>query len=53
MEFYKKGGSEKHLRDIVGVIKISEELINFDYIETWVSKLYLEEIWTEIKNRLN
>ena len=52
MEFYKKGGSEKHLRDIAGVIKISEELINFDYIETWVSKLYLEEIWAEIKNRL-
>ena len=52
MEFYKKGGSEKHLRDIVGVIKISEELINFDYIETWVLKLYLEEIWAEIKNRL-
>jgi hypothetical protein len=52
MEFYKIGGSEKHLRDIVGVIKISEELINFDYIENWVSKLYLEEIWSEIKNRL-
>jgi len=52
MEFYKKGGSEKHLRDIVGVIKISEELINVDYIETWVSKLYLEEIWAEIKKRL-
>jgi len=52
MEFYKMGGSEKHLRDIMGMIKISEELINFEYIEKWVSILYLGEIWTAIKDRL-
>jgi hypothetical protein len=51
MEYYKMGGSEKHLRDIMGMIKISKELIQFDYIETWVKKLYLEEIWNSIKNR--
>lgn len=53
MEYYKMGGSEKHLRDIMGMIKISRELINFEYVETWVSKLYLEEIWEAIKARLN
>ena len=52
MEYYKMGGSEKHLRDIMGVIKISEEIINFDYIECWSAKLHLEEIWSAIKNRL-
>jgi hypothetical protein len=52
MEYYKMGGSEKHLRDIIGIIRISEELIQFDYIETWVNKLCLEEIWNSIKNRL-
>jgi len=53
MEYYKIGGSEKHLRDIMGVIKISRELINFDYIEMWAKKLYVEEIWQAIKDRLN
>ncbi len=52
MEYYKSGGSEKHLRDIMGMIKISEELINFKYIESWVPKLYLDEIWTAITDRL-
>jgi hypothetical protein len=48
MGYYKMGDSEKHLRDITGIIKISKELIQFDYIETWVKKLYLEEIWDSI-----
>lgn len=52
MEFYKAGGSEKHLRDITGVIEISRELIDFKYIEFWVSKLFLEEIWNAINLRL-
>jgi hypothetical protein len=52
MEYYKEGGSEKHLRDIMGMIKISEELINFEYIESWVSRLYIDEIWAAIKDRL-
>lgn len=52
MEYYKMGGSEKHLRDIMGMIKISSELINFEYVEAWVSKLHLTEIWETIKSRL-
>lgn len=52
MKYYKMGGSEKHIRDIMSMIKISKELINFDYIESWVSKLSLEEIWQAIKDRL-
>src|SRR3990172_9148380 len=28
MDFYKEGGSEKHLRDITGILKISGEIIN-------------------------
>lgn len=52
MEYYKMGESEKHLRDITGMIKISGELINFEYIETWVSRLHLKEIWSAIKMRL-
>ncbi len=51
MKYYKSGGSEKHIRDIMSMIKISKELIDFSYIETWVSKLNLKEIWDQIKNK--
>jgi len=55
MKYYKEGGSEKHLRDITGILKISAPEIDRKYIEDWVSKFGLEDIWniiiskTEIK----
>ncbi len=45
MAFYRDGGSEKHLRDIAGILKISSDGIDLTYIENWVTKLGLEEIW--------
>jgi hypothetical protein len=48
MEFFQEGHSEKHLRDIVGVLKVSGNQIDRSYIEDWVSKLGLEEVWQEV-----
>ncbi|MGZ5453968.1 MAG: nucleotidyl transferase AbiEii/AbiGii toxin family protein [Candidatus Aminicenantales bacterium] len=45
MAFYRDGRSEKHLRDIAGILKISSGGIDISYIEGWVKKLGLEEIW--------
>jgi hypothetical protein len=45
MAFYRDGGSEKHLRDIAGILKISSGGIDLSYIEVWAKKLGLEEIW--------
>ena len=53
MDFYKLGGSEKHLRDIMSIIKISKESINFNYIKEWVTVLSLDEIWQAIEDRQN
>jgi uncharacterized protein (DUF1330 family) len=52
MDFYREGGSEKHLRDIAGTLKISDERIDKKYITDWAVKLGLSEIWTEIQNRV-
>ncbi len=52
MKYYKSGGSEKHIRDIMSMVKISNELIDFSYIELWVYKLNLKEIWEELKNKM-
>lgn len=51
MEFYQEGHSEKHLRDIAGVFKVSRDQIDRAYIEGWVSRLGLEEVWQEVLRR--
>ena len=52
MEYYKGGGSEKHLRDIAGILKISGETVDKDYIAEWSRRLGLTEIWDAIQRRL-
>jgi len=48
MEFYREGGSEKHLRDITGILKISGATLDYEYIESWAENLGLETIWRTI-----
>ncbi len=51
MEYYREGGSEKHLRDITGVLRISGDRVDYDYIAHWASRLGLEAIWQAVKDR--
>jgi hypothetical protein len=44
--FYREGGSEKHLRDISGVLKIMGAEIDRAYIERWVRRLGLTREWS-------
>jgi len=52
LEFFRDGGSEKHVRDIVGVLKVSGELVDSEYIRQWAQRLGLEELWHEVRNRV-
>jgi len=52
MEYYKEGGSEKHLRDIAGMLKISGEAIDRKYISGWAEQLGLTEIWDAVERRV-
>ncbi len=51
MEAYREGGSDKHLRDIAGVLKISGKDLDRSYIEDWADRLGLVDIWQEILRR--
>ncbi|OGF68031.1 MAG: hypothetical protein A2Y62_19345 [Candidatus Fischerbacteria bacterium RBG_13_37_8] len=51
MIFYKEGGSEKHLRDIASMLKISSEDIDRAYIAKWAELLNIADIWEIIKKR--
>lgn len=51
MECFKEGGSEKHLRDIAGIIKVSGKELDIAYIERWASRKDLLEIWQAILSK--
>ena len=53
MEYFREGGSEKHLRDITGVLKTTGAHIDKDYIERWASTMGLLDIWQAILRRLS
>ena len=53
MEYYKEGGSEKHLRDITGILKVSGDDIDYGYISEWAERLGLTEIWQAINDRIS
>lgn len=52
MEYYREGGAEKHLRDIAGVLRVSGDRIDRDYIRRWAEELGLARIWLAIESEL-
>lgn len=52
MQYYKEGQSEKHLRDIAGVLQVNRGAIDLDYIERWAQELDLMVVWKAILERL-
>jgi len=52
MEYYREGGSDRHLRDITGMLKVSAQEIDDGYIVEWVDRLELRPIWDMIKHRM-
>jgi hypothetical protein len=51
LEFYQEGGSDKHLRDIASILKVSGETLDRTYIAEWADRLGLAEIWREVRDR--
>ena len=43
LEFYREGGSEKHLRDIRGVLAVTD--IDTDFLEKQIGKRGLTDVW--------
>jgi hypothetical protein len=48
LEYFKEGGSEKHIGDIRGMLEISGDAINRDILDHWISKLGLTDSWAVI-----
>ena len=52
MEFFRQGSSDKHLRDIAGILKLSGDRLDIDYIEGWADQMGLETIWRTLRSRV-
>ncbi|MDH4196301.1 MAG: nucleotidyltransferase family protein [Candidatus Aminicenantes bacterium] len=52
LEFYREGRSEKHLRDIAGIVKISGEELDLGYIAAVTQGKGLKEIWQDFLERI-
>lgn len=46
--YYQEGGSDKHLRDIAGVLRIQGSSLDRDYIQHWTKRFGVNDIWQEI-----
>lgn len=52
LEYYREGGSEKHIRDIAGILKVQQERIDHEYLVATLRRLGLEEILVEVLARI-
>jgi hypothetical protein len=52
LEYYGESESEKHLRDIAGVLKVTGDELDRNYVEEWVRRFDLGRIWRQVLERL-
>ncbi len=45
LEYYREGESEKHLRDISGILAVSSDEIDFKMLQAQINKRTLEKEW--------
>jgi len=50
LEFYREGRSEKHLRDIRAMLRVSGELIDLGRLTAWVDRLGLQSEWSLVRS---
>mgnify|MGYP001153920088 CR=1 FL=1 len=53
MQYYRDGGSEKHLRDITGILKVSRDEVDRTYTADWSRRLGLTDVWEMILKRID
>jgi len=49
LEYFREGGSEKHLKDISGILELSPKEIDFKQLEDLVHRYGLEKEWVKAR----
>ncbi|MCH8923080.1 MAG: hypothetical protein IIA67_08040 [Planctomycetes bacterium] len=53
LQYYREGGSEKHVRDIKGVLMIQGDAIDFGYLEAWAESLGVIDLLRRIQKEVS
>jgi hypothetical protein len=50
LEWFKMGGevSERQWRDIIGVLKVQENNLDMEYLQKWIDRLDLSDLWERL-----
>jgi hypothetical protein len=51
LQYFRDGGSDKHLRDIAGILRISGSEVDRGEIERWASELGVADLWADVARR--
>jgi hypothetical protein len=47
LEYYREGGSEKHVRDIRAMLRVSSELLDLPTLHNWIEQRNLGAEWAD------
>jgi hypothetical protein len=50
--YYRQGASERHLRDVAGIMRVSGAEVDLAYIDEWARRLDLVDVWNAVRRRL-
>lgn len=50
LEYYREGGSEKHLRDIAGVLRVSGDTVDRAVLSDWTRRMGLDGTWKGVED---
>ena len=51
LEYYREGGSEKHLEDIAGILELSRDEVNITLLEEKIRQANLDAEWEAASTR--
>lgn len=51
LEYYREGGSEKHVRDVRAMLAVSKEELNRSEMIDWIKRCQVEEEWEIIQKQ--
>lgn len=49
--YFRDGGSDKHLRDVAGVLRISRD-VDRGYVAEWAERLGVGDVWRRVEERM-
>lgn len=52
LEYFREGGSEKHLRDIAGVLRVSADAVDRAALSDWIRRMDLNGTWKNVEEGL-